>query len=169
MMVFYMKYEPQINWANAFNNNLDISTGRSASELLVVPYFTSSSLLSRPCPYSTRRTLYDRENRTNSYDFLQIKRVHALLLSVSFKPIFVDFTLVIDMLALLQFSYAMVSAFIFYYFAHGTNTLNFFRVFLNTLNFFRVFDKHAEFFQSVWFEENSPSYFSPSITIIFLA
>ena len=100
MMVFYMKYELQINWANAFNNNLDISTGRSTSELLVVPYFTSSLLLSRPCPYSTRCTLYDRENQSNSYDFLRIKRVHALLLSVSFKPIFVVIAFIIDMLAL---------------------------------------------------------------------
>ena len=35
----------------------------------------------------------------------ELKRVHALLLSVSFKPIFVDFTLVIDMLLTI---YAMV-------------------------------------------------------------
>ena len=42
-------------------------------------------------------TLYDRKNRTNSYDFLLITRVHDLLLSVSIKPIFDDFTLVIDM------------------------------------------------------------------------
>ena len=45
-------------------------------------------------------TLYDHKNQTNSYDFLRIKRVHALLLSVSFTPIFVDFTPVISMLAL---------------------------------------------------------------------
>ena len=45
-------------------------------------------------------TLYDCKNQTNSYDFLQIARVHALLLSVSFKPTYyIDFTLVIDMLA----------------------------------------------------------------------
>ena len=49
-------------------------------------------------------TLYDRKNQTNQYDFLRIKRVHALDSSVSFKPAFVDLTLVIDMLALLQFS-----------------------------------------------------------------
>ena len=42
-------------------------------------------------------TLYDRKNRTNSYNFLRIIRVDALLLSVSFKPISDDFTLVIDM------------------------------------------------------------------------
>ena len=35
------------------------------------------------------RTLYDRKNQTNSYDFLRIKQVHALLLSVSLKPNFV--------------------------------------------------------------------------------
>ena len=58
-------------------------------------------------------TLYDRKNQNNSYDFLQIKRVHALLISVSFKPIFVDFTLLIDMLPLLQFSIAMVVQLIF--------------------------------------------------------
>ena len=45
-------------------------------------------------------TLYDRKNRTNSYDFLLITRVHALLHSVSFKSTFIDFALVIDILAL---------------------------------------------------------------------
>ena len=39
-------------------------------------------------------------NQTNLYYFLQVTRVHALLLSVSFTPISDDFTLVIDMLAL---------------------------------------------------------------------
>ena len=42
-------------------------------------------------------TLHDRKNETNSCDFLRIKQVHALLLFVSSKPIFDDFTLVIDM------------------------------------------------------------------------
>ena len=53
-------------------------------------------------------TLYDRKNLTNSYNFLIIKRVNALDSSVSSKPIFIDFTLLIDMLPLLQFSIAMV-------------------------------------------------------------
>ena len=57
---------------------------------------------------TNHHTSYDRKNQTNSYDFLRITRVHALLLSVSFKPIFVDFTLLIDMLSLLQFSIAIV-------------------------------------------------------------
>ena len=33
-----MKYEHQINWANTYNNKLDISTVKFASELSVVPY-----------------------------------------------------------------------------------------------------------------------------------
>ena len=49
---------------------------------------------------STSCKLYDYKNRTNPYDFLQITQVHALLLSVSMKPIFVDVAGVIDMLAL---------------------------------------------------------------------
>ena len=45
--------------------------------------------------------------------------------------------------------------------------MNFLRVFLNTMNFFIVFDKQYEFFHCVWFDENSPFYFLPSITLIF--
>ena len=59
---------------------------------------------------------------------------YAFLLSVSFKPIFVDSTLVIDMLFLLQFSmpYAMVEALFFDTVKH----YEFFRVFLlDTMNF----------------------------------
>ena len=64
-----------------------------------------------------RCTLYDRKNQTNSYDFLQIKRVHALDSSVSFKPTFVYFTIVFHMLALLAVLITMVVRLIFYYFA----------------------------------------------------
>ena len=121
-----MKYEHQINWANVCSNKLDISTVRSALELSVVPYFTSSSLLSQLCPNLICCTLYDRKNRINSYDFLRITRVHALLFSISFKPIFVvDSTLVINMLSLLQFSMPSPRRYIF----TRSNTLNFFRVF----------------------------------------
>ena len=42
-------------------------------------------------------TLYDRKNRTNSYDFLRIKQVHAVDLSDSFKPMFVVIAFIIDM------------------------------------------------------------------------
>ena len=64
-------------------------------------------------------TSYDCKNQTN---------VDALLLSVSFKPIFVDFTLLIDMLLLLQFSLPLSCDKFFIYFAQF---------------------KHSEFFQSV--------------------
>ena len=38
---------------------------------------------------------YDCKKQTYSYDFLRTARVHALLLSVSLKPTYIDFTLVI--------------------------------------------------------------------------
>ena len=91
-------------------------------------------------------TLHDHKNQTKSYDFLQIKRVHALDSSVSFKPIFVDFTLVINMLSLLH------------YYCHG-RAIN---LFLFCTRF-----KHYEFFHNVWFDQNSPFYFSPFMTLIF--
>ena len=98
-----MELKHQINLANAYNNNLDISISRSVQNALI---FLLSTLTLHPPGWMANSevcTLYDRKNLTNSYDFLRIIRVHALLLSVSFKPIFVDFTLLIDMLALLQF------------------------------------------------------------------
>ena len=63
----------------------------------------------------TRCTLYDRKNRTNSYDFLRIKRVHALDSSVSFTPISVDVAFVIDMLALSAIHHRRVCACVFYF------------------------------------------------------
>ena len=61
-------------------------------------YQPFNQLLSERMKNSTCCTLYDRKNLSNPYNLLRITRVNALLLSVSFKPIFVDFTLVIDML-----------------------------------------------------------------------
>ena len=84
-----MKYEHQINWANAFDTNLDDCTGRLVRNGWIV---LLSTLTLRPPEWmaiSEVYTLYDRKNQTNSYDFLQIKRVHALLLSVFLKPNFV--------------------------------------------------------------------------------
>ena len=93
-----MKYEHQINWTNAYNYNLDVYTVRFASDQSVVPYFTPSSLL-----------LYDYRNQTNSYyNFLRIKRVHALDSSVSFKPTSVDFDFLIVCYPCQQFSIAMI-------------------------------------------------------------
>ena len=99
-----MKYEPQINWANTYGTNLDISTSRSVWNGRIDLLSTLTLLVSERMANSEVCTLYDRKNRTNSYDFLRIIRVHAFDSSVSFKPIFVDFTLVVDMLSLLQFS-----------------------------------------------------------------
>ena len=62
-----------------------------------------------------RCILYDRKNRTNSYDFLQITRVYALLLSVSFKPIFVVVAFVIDMLALSAIHHRRVCILFYFY------------------------------------------------------
>ena len=130
MVVFYyMKYEHQINWANAYDTNLDACTGRSVRNTWIILLSTLTLHLPRWMANSEVCTLYDRKNWTNLYNFLRIIRVHALLLSISFKPIFVDFTLLIDMLALLQFSFATVSAFIFFYFRYATNTMKFFIVF----------------------------------------
>ena len=95
-----MKYEHQINWANAYDTNLDNCTGRLVRNGRIDLLSTPTYHVSRPCPHSTCCTLYDRKIKLNSYNFLRITQVHALFLSVSFKPIFVDFTLVIDMLAL---------------------------------------------------------------------
>ena len=58
--------------------------------------------------------------------------------SVSFKPAFIHFSLVIDMLALLQFSYAMVRV-RFNFFIWRSKQSEFFRVFLKQSEFFRLF------------------------------
>jgi len=144
-----MKYEHQINWAIAYNNNLDISTVRSASEPFVVPYFISFLPLSERMANLEVCTSYDHKNWTNSYDFLRIIRVDALLLSVSFKPTFVDFTIVLHMLVLLQFSLPLSCDKFFIYFAQFKHSEFFQSVcqtcwifsecLPNTLNFFRVF------------------------------
>ena len=60
-------------------------------------------------------TLYDCKSQTNSYNFLRIKRVDALLLSVSFKPIFVDVAVVIDMLALSAIHHRRVCILFYFY------------------------------------------------------
>ena len=123
MVVFWMKYEHQINWANAYGTNLDDCTGRSVRNAWIG---LLSTLTLHPPEWMANFevcTLYDRKKWTNSYDFLRIKRVHALVSSVSFKPTFVDFTLVIDMLALLQFSYCHGQCFyfiLFYFYLDST-------------------------------------------------
>ena len=58
--------------------------------------------------------------------------------SVSFKPAFIHFSLVIDMLALLQFSYAMVRVHFNVFIWRGKQS-ECFRVFLKQSEFFRLF------------------------------
>ena len=98
-----MKYEPQINWADVYDANLDADSSGLARN-------GSIYLLSTPTLHPLEQmvnsevcTLYDRKNYTNSYNFLQIKQVHALDSSVSFKPTSVDFTIVLHMLSFWQF------------------------------------------------------------------
>ena len=130
-----MKYEHQINYAYVYTNNLDDWNSRLVGNAWIVLLFTLTLHPPEWMSNSKGCTSYDCKNRTSSYDFLRIIQVDALLLSVSFKPISVDFTLIIDMLALSAI--------------HGHHRRVCFYNFLNTMNFFIVFAKHYEFFKSV--------------------
>ena len=95
MVVFEMKYEPQINWANTYGTNLDISTSRSVWNGRIDLLSTLTLLVSERMANSEVCTLYDLKTQINPYDFSQINRVHALDSSVSFKPTSVDIALLI--------------------------------------------------------------------------
>ena len=130
-----MKYEHQINWAVAYTTNLDACTGRSVRNACIV---LLSTLTLHPPEWMANSevcTLYNCKNQTNSYNFLRIKRVHALSLSVSFKPIFVYFAIVLHMLALWQFSMPWSSDKFFIYFAQFKH-YEFFHSVCQTLLFF---------------------------------
>ena len=73
-----MKYEYQINWSDAYDNNLEIVTVRFASDPSVVPHSIPTSLLLERMKNLTCCTLYDRKNQTNPYNFLQITRVQHM-------------------------------------------------------------------------------------------
>ena len=95
-----IKYEHQINWANACDTNLDDCTSRSVRNARIV-------LLSTLTLHSPKRmanlevcTLYNRKNRIILYDFLQIIRVHSLLLFVSSKSTYIIFGTLLYVLAL---------------------------------------------------------------------
>ena len=90
-----MKYEHEIKWATAYDNNLDDRTGRLLRNGLIYLLSTPTSNLSERMANSEVCTLYDCKNQINSYNFLRIKRVHALDPSVSFKPTSVDIHLLI--------------------------------------------------------------------------
>ena len=91
-----------------------------------------------------------------SYNFLQITLVLSLLLSVSFKPIFVVVAFIINMQALSAVFYyhRRVCVFII---LHTVQTLWIFQSVWETL----------WIFQSAWFDKISPLYLLPSITCNF--
>ena len=95
-----MKYEHQINWANAYDNNLDDCSKQLLQNVFIYLLSTVELLLSLGMDKNPTLYIISLKNRTNLYDFLQITRVYALFLSVSFKSTFADFDLVINMLAL---------------------------------------------------------------------
>ena len=90
-----MEYEPQINCTNAYDINLEKSISRLVRNGQIDLLSTPTLTLSQNGWKIRRCTLYGHKNQTSSYDFSQINGIHALDSSVSFKPIFVDFTLVI--------------------------------------------------------------------------
>ena len=99
-----MKYEHQINWATVYNTNLDdnvVGQTQNGSNDLIS---TRTSSLPEQMENSEVCTLYDHKISTTETSCMMLAVYYALLLSVSFKPIFVDLAFVIDMLALLQFS-----------------------------------------------------------------
>ena len=61
-----MKYEHQINWANVYANNLDISTVGVLQNGLLYLISIRTSPLSERMANSEVRTLYDHKNQNNS-------------------------------------------------------------------------------------------------------
>ena len=87
-----MKYEHEINWTKVYNDKLDSTAVQLVQYRLILLLSNPTSNLSERMANLEVGTLYDCKNQTKSYDFLRTARVHALLLSISFKPIFVDLT-----------------------------------------------------------------------------
>ena len=89
MVVFYIKYEHQINWANVCDTNLDNCTGRSVRNGRIDLLSTSTLNLSRNGWKIRRCTLYNHKNSTTNTSCTILAACYALLLSVSVKPTFV--------------------------------------------------------------------------------
>ena len=90
---------------------------------------------------STQLTSYDRKNQTNSYNFLQINRIHAFDSSVSCKPIFVDFTLVFNSYWQFLFSPSSLTI-LFCFFCTRYKHYEFFHSVCQTLLIFQSVSKH---------------------------
>ena len=137
------------------DTKLDDCTSRSVQNAWIV---LLSTLTLHPSKWMTNSevcTLYDRKKEPLLNKLYDISRMLCL---VAFRL----FQAYVCCYCFYNWYASLISSFLLpllcvclYYFAHGTNSLNFFRVFL----------KHSEFFQSVWFEfeENPPFYFLPSI------
>ena len=95
-----MKYEHQINWANACDTNLDDCTGRSVWNAWIVLLSTLTLHPPERMGNSEVCTLYNRKNWIILYDFLRIIRVHSLLLFVSSEPTYILFGTLLYVLAL---------------------------------------------------------------------
>ena len=98
-----MKYEHQINWANVYANNLDISTVGVLQNGLLYLISIRTSPLSERMANSEGCTSYDHKNLTTETSCTILAVCYASISSVSFKSTFVYFAIVLHMLALWQF------------------------------------------------------------------
>ena len=104
-----MKYERQINWANACtNNNLDDCTSRSVRNASIVLLFIPTLHPSKWMANLKGCTSYHFQKHSSEIVAYRLLLNNALFFSVSFKPIFIEFGLVIDMPALSSVFIAMV-------------------------------------------------------------
>ena len=62
MVAFWMMYEPQINWTNTGNNNLDVVTVISVWNGPIFFFFDPSLHVSEQTKNLTRCTLYGHKN-----------------------------------------------------------------------------------------------------------
>ena len=120
-----MKYERQINWANACtNNNLDDCTSRSVRNAWIVLLFIPTLHPPKWMANSKGCTSYHFQKHSSEIVPYRLLLNNALFFSVSFKPIFIEFGLVIviDMLALSSVFIAMVKN-AFFIILHTVQTL----------------------------------------------
>ena len=126
MMVFQMKYEHQINWANTYDNNLDISISRLAKNGQIYLLSTTTLLVSWHVQIwkCVHRTTLNKNLIEYIYLYSLIPN-NTSCLSVSFKPTFDLFDSELcqpcQQQVLLPWSMRYVLT--------RSNTLNFFRLF----------------------------------------
>ena len=131
-----MKYEHQINWANAYDTNLDLDISSSGLSRNGSIYLLSTvqSLLSEQRKNLTCCTLYDRKNK-NFIQFLTNYTSSFLVAFCLFQAYFCCCCFYNQYASLVSSFLLPSSCLCFYYFAHRTNTLNFSECLGNTMNF----------------------------------